>query len=262
MGKKEKMRLENKIAIITGGGDGIGQASAVMFAKEGASVVIADIKPENGNRTVDMIKAVNGDAIFAEVDVSKADSVENMVKKVIGAYGRIDILVNSAAVFVEATVLNTSEEDWDRIMAINLKGIFLCCKYTIPEMIKAGKGSIINIGSEAGITGFKNQTAYDASKGGVVNMTRAMALDFAEKNIRVNCVCPGTTETPMVKKAIEIAPDPEKARRSFASRPLLRLGWPDEIAAGILYLASDESPYATGAILAIDGGKTAGGFNA
>jgi NAD(P)-dependent dehydrogenase (short-subunit alcohol dehydrogenase family) len=256
------MRLENKVAIITGGGDGIGQASAMMFAKEGAKVVIADIKPENGNKTVDMVKSVGGVAMFVQVDVSKADGVENMVKKTIEAYGKIDILINSAAVFVEATVLNTSEEDWDRIMDINLKGIFLCCKYTIPEMIKAGKGSIVNIGSEAGITGFKNQTAYDASKGGVVNMTRAMALDFAEKNIRVNCVCPGTTETPMVKQAIAVAPDPAQARRNFSSRPLLRLGRPEEIAAGILYIASDESEYATGAIIAIDGGKTAGGFNA
>ena len=256
------MRLENKIAIITGGGDGIGQSTAVLFAKEGASVVIADIDPRRGMKTVEMIKAANGESLFVEVDISKEDSVKNMVKTVIDCYGRIDILVNSAAIFVEATVLNTTVEDWDNIMAVNLRGMFLCCKYVIPEMIKAGKGSIVNIGSEAGITGFKNQTAYDASKGGVVNMTRCLALDFAENNIRANCVCPGTTETPMVKKAIEIAPDPAKARRSFEARPLLRLGRPEEIAAGILYLASDESLYATGAILSIDGGKTAGGFNA
>ena len=256
------MRLENKIAIITGGGDGIGQSTAVLFAKEGASVVIADIDPRRGMKTVEMIKAANGESLFVEVDISKEDSVKNMVKAVIDCYGRIDILVNSAAIFVEATVLNTTVEDWDNIMAVNLRGMFLCCKYVIPEMIKAGKGSIVNIGSEAGITGFKNQTAYDASKGGVVNMTRCLALDFAENNIRANCVCPGTTETPMVKKAIEIAPDPAKARRSFEARPLLRLGRPEEIAAGILYLASDESLYATGAILSIDGGKTAGGFNA
>jgi NAD(P)-dependent dehydrogenase (short-subunit alcohol dehydrogenase family) len=256
------MRLENKVAIITGGGDGIGQAAAVLFGKEGASVAIADINLEKANNTLNMIKASNGKAMVVQVDVTKADSVEKMVKDVIKAYGRIDILVNNAAVFIEATVLNTSEKDWDNIMAINLKGIFLCCKYTIPEMIKAKKGSIVNIGSEAGITGFKNQTAYDASKGGVVNMTRAMALDFAEYNVRVNCVCPGTTETPMVKQAIAVAPDPVQARRNFSSRPLLRLGRPEEIAAGILYMASDESPYATGSILAIDGGKTAGGFNA
>jgi NAD(P)-dependent dehydrogenase (short-subunit alcohol dehydrogenase family) len=256
------MRLENKIAIITGGGDGIGQAAALLFAREGASVVIADIDPKRGNKTVDMIKAENNESMFVEVDIAKEDSVKNMIKEVIDAYGKIDILVNSAAIFVEATVLNTSVEDWDNIMAVNLRGMFLCCKYVIPEMIKAGGGSIVNIGSEAGITGFKNQTAYDTSKGGVVNMTRCLALDFAGQNIRANCVCPGTTETPMVKKAIEIAPDPAKARRSFEARPLLRLGRPEEIAAGILYLASDESPYATGAILSIDGGKTAGGFNA
>ena len=146
-------------------------------------------------------------------------------------------------------------------MNINVKGVFLCCKYSIPEMIKFGKGVIVNVGSEAGITAFKNQTAYDTSKSGVVNMTRCIALDFASDNIRANCVCPGTTETPMCTKAIESSPDPVKARRIFAGRPALRLGRPEEIAAGILYLASDESPFATGAILAIDGGKTAGGFN-
>jgi NAD(P)-dependent dehydrogenase (short-subunit alcohol dehydrogenase family) len=256
------MRLENKIAIITGGGDGLGQASAVLFAKEGASVVVADMDPARGMKTVDMIKNQNGEAMFVEVDVSKEDSVKNMVEKVVDAYGRIDILVNSAGIFIEATVINTTVEDWDKIMAVNLRGIFLCCKYVIPEMIKAGKGSIVNIGSEAGITGWENATAYAASKGGVVNMTRCLALDFAKHKIRANCVCPGTTETPMLKKALEIAPDPQKARRFFEARPLLRLGRPEEIAAGILYLASDESLYATGAILSIDGGKTAGGFNA
>ena len=256
------MRLENKIAIITGGGDGLGQASAVLFAKEGASVVVADMDPARGMKTVDMIKNQNGEAMFVEVNVSKEDSVKNMVEKVVDAYGRIDILVNSAGIFIEATVLNTSVEDWDKIMAVNLRGIFLGCKYVIPEMIKAGKGSIVNIGSEAGITGWENATAYAASKGGVVNMTRCLALDFAKYKIRANCVCPGTTETSMVKKAIDMAPDPKVARRFFESRPLLRLGRPEEIAAGILYLASDESLYATGAILSIDGGRTAGGFNA
>ena len=256
------MRLENKIAVITGGGDGIGQASAVLFAKEGASVVIADMDPTRGMKTVDMIKNQNGESMFVEVDISKEDSIKNMVKKVVDAYGRIDILVNSAGILVEATVINTTIEDWDKVMAVNLRGTFLCCKHVIPEMIKAGKGSIINIGSEAGLTGFKNIAAYCASKGGVVNLTRCLALDFAEHNIRANCVCPGTTETSMVKKAIERAPDPVKARRYWEARPLLRLGRPEEIAAGILYLASDESLYATGAILSIDGGKTAGGFNA
>ncbi len=256
------MRLENKIAVITGGGDGIGQAAAVLFAKEGASVAIADLDPTRGLQTVDMIKHQNGKSMFVEVDISKEDSIKNMVKKVIDAYGRIDILVNSAGILAEGTVLNTTVEVWDKIMAVNLRGTFLCCKHVIPEMIKAGKGSIVNIGSEAGLTGFKNIDAYCASKGAVVNLTRCLALDFAENNIRANCVCPGTTETSMVKKAIERAPDPVKARRYWESRPLLRLGRPEEIAAGILYLASDESLYATGAMLSIDGGKTAGGFNA
>ncbi len=255
------MRLDKKVAIITGAGDGIGLATAILFGKEGATVVVADIDQKKGAEAVDSIKAENGKAMFVEVDVTKAESVQKMVKDVIAAYGRIDILVNNAGVFREATVVDTTEEVWDLIMSVNLKGVFLCCKYTIPEMIKAGKGSIVNVGSEAGITAFKNQTAYDASKSGVINMTRCIALDFAEDNIRANSLCPGTTETPMCTKAIESAPDPVKARRYFAGRPALRLGRPEEIAAGILYLASDESPYATGAVLAIDGGKTAGGFN-
>jgi len=233
-----------------------------LFVKEGAKVVVADINQERGLEAVEKIKSENGEAIFLQVDVSKADSVSKMIKGAVEAYGRIDILVNSAAIYKQANILDTTEEIWDSTMAVNLKGTFLCCKYAIIEMLKAGRGgSIVNIGSEAGITAFKNQPAYNASKSGVINLTRSIALDHASDNIRANCVCPGTTETPMVKKAIEASPDPVKARREFAGRPLLRLGRPEEIAAGILYLASDESLYATGTILAIDGGKTAGGFN-
>jgi meso-butanediol dehydrogenase / (S,S)-butanediol dehydrogenase / diacetyl reductase len=255
------MRLKDKIAIITGAGDGIGQATAVLFGKEGASVVVVDIDQKKGLETVELIKSENGKAMYLQVDVTKADSVKKMVESVVKAYGRIDILVNNAGVFREATIVDTTEEVWDMIMNVNLKGVFLCCKYSIPEMIKTGNGVIVNVGSEAGITAFKNQTAYDASKSGVLNLTRCIALDYASSNIRANCVCPGTTETPMCKQAIESSPDPVKARRMFSGRPALRLGRPEEIAFGILYMASDESPYATGAILAIDGGKTAGGFN-
>lgn len=252
------MRLAGKVAIITGAGAGIGRASALFFAKEGAEVVVADCDPEEGARTVRLIKGNGGVAIFVQVDVSKAANVKNMVKTTVETYGKLDILINNAGIYAQANVVEVAEEEWDRILDVNLKGVFLCSKYSIPEMIKGGGGSIVNIGSEAGIVGIKNQVAYNVSKSGVIALTKSMAIDFAAHNIRVNCVCPGTTETPLVEAALERAPDPAAARRAVEEvRPANRLGRPEEIAAGILYLASDESPYATGSILSIDGGYTA-----
>lgn len=252
------MRLAGKVAIITGAGAGIGRATALLFAKEGAEVVVADCDPEKGAKTVRLIKENGGVAIFLQVDVSKAANVKNMVKTTVERCGRLDILINNAGIYAQADVVEAAEEEWDRILDVNLKGVFLCSKYSIPEMIKGGGGSIVNIGSEAGIVGIKNQVAYNVSKSGVIALTKSMALDFAAHNIRVNCVCPGTTETPLVRAALERAPDPAAARRALEEvRPANRLGRPEEIAAGILYLASDESPYATGSILSIDGGYTA-----
>jgi NAD(P)-dependent dehydrogenase (short-subunit alcohol dehydrogenase family) len=253
------MRLNNKVAIITGAGSGIGAATAVIFAKEGARVVIADIEKNKGMDTVNLIKSNNGEAIFVQVDLTAADSIKKMVISTIEAYDRLDILVNNAGIYLQANAVDTSEKDWNRIMDVNLRGVFLCCKYSIPEMIKGGKGGVIvNVGSEAGIVGIKNQVAYNVSKGGIIALTRSMAVDFATQNIRVNCVCPGTTETTLVKEALSKASEPEKARRELEMvRPANRLGRPEEIAYGILYMASDESPYATGTILSIDGGYTA-----
>lgn len=252
------MRLAGKVAIITGAGAGIGRATALFFAKEGAEVVVADCDPEKGAKTVRLIKENGGVAIFVQVDVSKAANVKNMVKTTVETYGKLDILINNAGIYAQANVVEVAEEEWDRILDVNLKGVFLCSKYSIPEMIKGGGGSIVNIGSEAGIVGIKNQVAYNVSKSGVIALTKSMAIDFAAHNIRVNCVCPGTTETPLVEAALERAPDPAAARRAVEEvRPANRLGRPEEIAAGILYLASDESPYATGSILSIDGGYTA-----
>lgn len=252
------MRLAGKVAIITGAGAGIGRATALFFAKEGAEVVVADCDPEKGAKSVRLIKENGGVAIFVQVDVSKAANVKNMVKTTVETYGKLDILINNAGIYAQANVVEVAEEEWDRILDVNLKGVFLCSKYSIPEMIKGGGGSIVNIGSEAGIVGIKNQVAYNVSKSGVIALTKSMAIDFAAHNIRVNCVCPGTTETPLVEAALERAPDPAAARRAVEEvRPANRLGRPEEIAAGILYLASDESPYATGSILSIDGGYTA-----
>lgn len=252
------MRLAGKVAIITGAGAGIGRATALFFAKEGAEVVVADCDPEKGAKSVRLIKENGGVAIFVQVDVSKAANVKNMVKTTVETYGKLDILINNAGIYAQANVVEVAEEEWDWILDVNLKGVFLCSKYSIPEMIKGGGGSIVNIGSEAGIVGIKNQVAYNVSKSGVIALTKSMAIDFAAHNIRVNCVCPGTTETPLVEAALERAPDPAAARRAVEEvRPANRLGRPEEIAAGILYLASDESPYATGSILSIDGGYTA-----
>jgi NAD(P)-dependent dehydrogenase (short-subunit alcohol dehydrogenase family) len=192
------------------------------------------------------------------VDVSNAADVKKMVRITVDAYGKLDILVNNAGIYAQGNAVETQENDWDQILNVNLKGAFLCSKYCIPEMIKGGGGVIVNISSEAGLVGIKNQVAYNVSKAGVISLTKSMAIDFAADHIRVNCVCPGTTETPLVETALNVAPDPGKARHELeAVRPLNRLGQPMEIAFGILYLASDESPYATGSILSIDGGYTA-----
>jgi len=257
--EEEEMRINNKVAIITGAGSGIGRATAVMFGKEGASVVVADIDQKKGMETVDLIKGENRKAVFVQVDVSKAHNVEKMVRTTVNAYGKLDILVNNVGIYLQASVVDTSEEDWDQILDVNLKGVFLCCKYSIPEMIKGGKGGVIvNVGSEAGIVGIKKQVAYNVSKSGIIALTKSIAIDFAADNVRANCVCPGTTETTLVTEALSRAPDPKRARRELeVVRPANRLGQPEEIAAGILYLASDESLYATGAVLSIDGGYTA-----
>ena len=252
------MKLTNKVAIVTGAGVGIGQAAALLFAREGARVVVADYDAAVGANTVELIRKAGGEATFAQADVSRAADAEKMVKTAIDTYGRLDILVNNAGIYTKGDVVNTSESDWDRIMNVNLKGVFLCSKYALAAMKKTGGGVIVNVASEAGLVAIKNQVVYNVSKSGVIALTKSTAVDFAAANIRVNCICPGTTETPLVKAAIAKEADPVEARRALEEcRPMNRLGSPEEIAAGILCLAADELGYATGAVLSVDGGYTA-----
>ena len=252
------MKLTNKVSIVTGAGAGIGQATALLFAHKGARVVVADNDAAAGASTVALIRKAGGEATFVQADVSKAADAEKMVKTAVDTYGRLDILVNNAGIYTKGDVVNTAESDWDRIMNVNLKGVFLCSKYALSAMKKTGGGVIVNVASEAGLVAIKNQVVYNVSKSGVIALTKSAAVDFAADNIRVNCICPGTTETPLVKAAIAKEADPVKARRALEEcRPMNRLGRPEEIAAGILSLASDELGYATGAILSVDGGYTA-----
>ena len=252
------MKLKGKVAIITGAGSGIGRATAILFARRGGRVVVGDVSSENGNETVRMITDNGGEGMFVKVDVANGTEIENMVRRVVSRYKKIDILVNNAGIRGIGTALTTSEEQWNRVIEVNLKGVFLCSKMVIPEMRKKGGGVIVNVASESGIIGEKNSVAYNASKAGVVILTKCMALDHSGDNIRVNCVCPGQTLTPMLEETIRKSGDPDEVLKNFQSiRPIHRLGKPEEIAHAILYLASDEAGYVIGSTLVIDGGYTA-----
>jgi len=252
------MRLANKVALITGGTSGIGEATAILFAKEGASVAISGRNPERGRAVVEQILQTNGKAIFIRTDVRKAEECRCAVDETVRAFGKLDILFNNAGVFYPHTTLDCSEEEWDLQLDINLKGTFLMSKSALPGMIQRGSGVIINNSSGWGIVGGDAAVAYCASKGGVVLLTKAMAIDHGRQGIRVNCICPGDVDTPML---------PEDARlrglkwqdylAGCANRPLGRIGTADEIAKAALFLASDDSSFMTGAALVVDGGGTA-----
>jgi len=247
-------RLKNKVALITGGGSGIGRATCLLFAREGAKVVVADYVAEGGNETVQQIKAASGEAAFVQADVSKSAEVRNMIAKTVQTYGRVDILFNNAGIEgPSAKLANYQEEDWERVIAIDLTAVYLGMKYAIPEMIKQGGGVIISTASVAGIVGFPGSGAYAAAKAGVINLTRLAALEYADKKIRVNCICPGVISTPMVDRVMGDRPRENVVRLE----PIGRLGAPDDIANAALFLASDESSFATGAPFIIDGGYVA-----
>ncbi|MCX6789645.1 MAG: 3-oxoacyl-ACP reductase FabG [Candidatus Gribaldobacteria bacterium] len=245
------MRLQNKTAIITGAGSGIGRAIALTFAKEGAKVVIADWAEKGGQETVEMVKQAGGEAVFVKTDVSKAGDIEKMAGACLENFGRVDILVNNAGIVKGGPLHQTSEEDWDAVLSVNLKGIFLASKKIIPEMLKQGQGKIVNIASVAGLVGFENSGAYCASKGGIIALTRAMALEYAKNKINVNCIAPGIIKTAMTKDML----DNQAIKTNFeAQTPYPRLGEPEDIAMATLYLASGESDFVTGEVLVVDGG--------
>ncbi len=249
------MRLAGKVAMITGGASGIGRGAALLFAKEGAKLVIADMNAAGGEDTVGGIKEAKGEACFVATDVSHAAEAQRAVQTAIDKYGKLDLLFNNAAIHPAGSVTAMPEEVWDRQMAVNLKGVFLCSKYAIPEMKKVGGGAIVNTSSVVGIVANVNNCAYTTSKAGVIMLTKQMALDYAPFNIRVNCICPGFVQTPMADDYFRFQPDPAAARQAVtALHPLGRLGKPDDIANGALYLVSDEASWVTGIALIIDGG--------
>ena len=251
------MRFHEKVVLVTGAGVGIGRATALRFGKEGAKVAINSLTPAHGLETLRLLQESGGQGVYIQGDVSQDADARRMVQETVKAFGRLDILVNNAGIVLPGRVDNMSEEDWDRTIAVNLKGVFLVSKYTIPEMRKMGGGVIVHNASVVAIKGVKERAAYTASKGGVWALTKAMAADYIAENIRVNCVCPGTIYTPSLERRIQAFADPVKAKADFIARqPMGRLGKDEEIAAAILFAASDEAAFMNGANIAIDGGMT------
>ncbi|MDO8436225.1 MAG: 3-oxoacyl-ACP reductase family protein [bacterium] len=252
------LELKNKVAIITGARRGMGKADALLLAKAGAKVVVSDISEEECQQVVDEIKNSGGEAMAIKCDVSEKEEVDKMIKKTIEEFGRIDILVNNAGICQFKPFLDLTEEEWDRTININLKGYFLCGQAVAKEMAKQKSGVIINIASiamgQVGV-GFPAITHYCASKGGIVAMTEAMALELAPYNIRVNAIAPGAIDTPM---AASVKDDPKVLEGTLNRVPLRRMGKPEEIASAVLFLASDASSYMTGSVVVVDGGWLAG----
>ncbi len=251
------MRLANKVALITGAGSGIGRESALLFAKEGAAIAVVDLNEAAGQETVALVAAAGGKAVFIRADVSKAADVEQMIAATESAFGGLHVLFNNAGIFHpdDGSVLDTEEAIWDLTININLKGVFLGCKYGIPALLRSGGGSIINTASFVAVVGAATaQIAYTASKGGVLSLTREIAVEFARQNIRVNALCPGPVETPLLE---ELLADPARRQRRLVHIPPGRFAKAQEIAQAALFLATDEASFVNGSTFLVDGGITA-----
>ncbi len=251
-------RFTGKGVIVTGGASGIGKATAERFLEEGAKVAIIDVSVESGATALKELKEKGFRPLLFVGDVTKSSDVKKMVREAKAKLGRVDILFNNAGILVEGTVEDVTEKDWDRIMAVNVKGVFLMSKEVVPIMLKQRKGVIVNNASCSGLVGDRNAIAYNTSKGAVVLMTKCLALDYAKKNIRVNCVCPGEIDTPMFRQEARSRRMPvEEYRKELCEyHPIGRLGVPSEVANAVLFLASDQASFITGAAFSVDGGYT------
>ncbi len=253
------MKLKNKVALISGATSGMGQGIAKLFAEEGASVVVSGRNKERGDKIVNEIRKSGGEATFISADISKVDDVEQLTRKVIEKYARINILVPNAGILGIGSVTEVSLETWDQTIATNLNGVFYLCRFAIPEMVKAGGGAIVINASIAGFKAFPNHPAYCASKGALISLTKNLAIDYAESKIRVNCLCPGPVDTPFLWDSAKAFPNPETAVEEAGDKTLMkRLGTPGDIARGALFLASNDSSWITGIALTIDGGIMSG----
>jgi meso-butanediol dehydrogenase / (S,S)-butanediol dehydrogenase / diacetyl reductase len=251
-------RLEGKVALITGGGTGIGRAIALAFAREGAKLAVAGRRKEKLYETIREMEKQGGQGLAIVCDVAKAQDATHAVREAVKNFGRLDVLVNNAGVLHASTIEGISETEWDRLMAINLKGPFLMCRAALPEFRKAGGGSIINVGSVLGLVAMKDRAAYCASKGGVTLLTKAMALDHAHENVRSNCICPSIVETELVQGLFSASEEGKALRKARIGQiPLGRMGRPEDVAELAVFLASDESSWLTGAAIPLDGGLSA-----
>lgn len=251
------MRLEGKVALITGAGVGIGRATALLFAQEGASVVVVDRNEETARETAETIVREGGRAISVRADVSQTEDIQRMFAETIHAFGKLNIVFNNAGIVKQGRVEDSTEQDWEEQIATTLTSVFLGCKYAIPLLREQGGGVILNMASVAGIMGVANRAIYSAAKGGVAALTRAIALDYAAEQIRAVFISPATIETPSLTERINTSPDPVAARKAFEARqPIGRLGRPEDVAYAALYAASDEASFLTGSSLVIDGGMS------
>src|SRR3954466_5955693 len=256
MPTNQKGSFAGKVAFVTGAASGIGRAAALAFAREGASVVAADVSERGNQETARLIEEQGGKALAVRCDVTRAEDVKAALDRTIEAFGRLDFAFNNAGVEQPVTAAaDLTEAEWDRIASVNVRGVFLCMKYQIPLMLKQGGGAIVNTSSGAGVKGFAGQAAYCAAKHGVVGLTKAAALDYAKANIRVNAVCPGIIETPMMDRFS--GGTPEGRARVIAQEPVGRMGRPEEIAAAVVWLCSDAAAFVVGHAMVIDGGQTA-----